>query len=82
MVVHRDTNPSPFTFTLTGSDMRTPLGSGQITLVGSGVAQAATGNDFGREIAVTLVPEPGTTAMFAVGLAGLAGLYSQRKRLL
>lgn len=81
MVVHIDTNPSPFAFTLTGSDARTPAGSGQITLVGSGVAQASTGNDFGREIEVTLVPEPATTAMFAAGLVGLAGLYSQRRRL-
>ena len=81
VVRRRDTNPSPFTFTLTGSDARTPAGSGQITLVGSGVALAATGNTFGREIEVTLVPEPTTTAMFAAGLAGLAGLYSQRRRL-
>jgi hypothetical protein len=81
MVVHKDTNPSPFTTTLTGSDMRTPLGSGQITLVGSGLAQSSNGTDFGREITVTIVPEPGATLMFAAGIVGLAGLYSQRRRL-
>jgi hypothetical protein len=81
MVHHRDTNPSAFTFTLTGTDMRTPLGSGQITLVGSGVALATTGRTFGREITVTLVPEPGTIIMCGAGALGLMGLYAQRRRL-
>ncbi len=81
MVVHSDTNPSPFMFTLTGSDSRTAMGAGQIVLVGSGVARAATGTDFGREIQVTLVPEPHTTAMFVAGMLVLLGLYSQRRRL-
>ena len=81
-VVVRDTNPSPLGFTLTGSDARTPAGSGQIVLVGSGVAQASTGRDFGRQLEVTFVPEPGTTALFVAGMAGLGALYSRRRGLL
>jgi hypothetical protein len=78
--VVRDTNPSPLGFTVTGSDARTPAGSGQIMLVGSGVAQASTGRDFGRQLEVTFVPEPASTALFVAGLLGLGGLYSQRRR--
>lgn len=81
MVTHRDTNPDPFTFVTTGTDMRTPLGSGQITLVGSGLTKSSNGTDFGREIIVTFVPEPATTVLFATGVIALAGLYSQRRRL-
>lgn len=80
MMYRRDTIPSPDTATLTGSDNRTSMGAGTIVLIGSGLTSSSPGTDFGREITVTLMPEPAISAAFAVGMASLVALYAVRRR--
>ena len=76
-VTAKDLVPVPTTQTTTGTDSRTPLGSGMITLIGGSVNWPASNPNmpFERIQRLTMnLPEPAATAGLAAGLACLLGL--------
>jgi len=66
----------------TGSDNRTQLGAGTITLVAGGTThRIGAGQDFAAFDIVTMtVPEPGAALALGLSLAAIGGLYRLRRR--
>jgi hypothetical protein len=82
-VTAKDLVPVQTTQTTTGTDSRTPAGSGMITLIGGSVNWPASNPDmpFERFQRLTMnLPEPTATAGLAAGLACLLGLAWLRGR--
>jgi hypothetical protein len=81
-VLRAGTPASPnSTYTTTGSDGRTPLGKGNITMVAGGLGHYSYGLSLTERARVTLsLPEPGALLMLGCGVLGLAGLAALRRR--
>ncbi|MEZ4331553.1 MAG: hypothetical protein R3F35_07350 [Myxococcota bacterium] len=80
MIVHSRTVPAPAqTFTLSGSDARTPGGFGDITLVAGATTQSAIGTEFPiMGIISVSVPEPARAIAIAFGALLVVSLATLR----
>ena len=79
----KDASPVVVTHTTSGSDTRTPAGSGMVQLVAGGVTHSASQGPFQNFFRISMtIPEPGATAGLAAGLVflfGLARLHGRQK---
>jgi hypothetical protein len=74
-------DPGTFTFAATGTDNRTPAGSGNIQLV-AGSMRSSTGagtlTSHFNGMSLTFVPEPGTLGLLAAGALFVVGVTRRR----
>jgi hypothetical protein len=82
MVFVQNNDNTPSTITITGTDMRTQAGAGQITMVAGGTShRTQSGANFTPlEVVTFTLPEPDSMLMLAVSLSVIFGLQSLSRR--